>query len=750
MEVKEWLGEDNKLGLDIWEKKYRYNNESFEEWLDRVSGGNENVKQLIREKKFLFGGRTLANRNTGKNASYSNCYSSGYVPDSLAGIMEVNTNLALTYKAQGGQGLSLSMIRPKGTKINNQFDSDGIIPFMKIFNQTTESISQGGSRKGALMMSLDCKHKEIFDFINIKTKDNSITKANLSVEIDDEFMEAVRKYYQDGDIVTLTIKKTYGGNHIEYDIVPIEIYKLIIEKAYDWAEPGVIYTNRFRNYNLMELIDEYKIITGNPCGEQPLPKHGSCNIGSMNLSEYVQNPYTDNAWFDYETFKRDVGIAIEALDQVLDEGIQLHALPEQREMAQNYRNIGLGIMGLGDMFFKLGVKYGSETSKQILDNIMNEMFRSAVFASCKLATLKGTFPKYNEKVFDSEIIRNHFTEEERQFLKARGIRNCSLLSIAPAGSIATMLDVTTGIEPAYQLSYRKKTESLHKGREVYYDMFIKSAKEYLQVNKTDNLPDYFATSQNISWKDRIDIQSIAQKHVDTAISSTINLPKEISVKDIEQLYLYGWQQGLKGVTIYRNGCKREGILSDNVTKLNKEEKKQVLDWGTTINSSDDLMGLKRKVMSGCGSLHVLAWFDPMDGRLTELYLSKGSLGGCNSFMTSLSRIISAGMRTGLSFDYLIDQLKSAPACPSYAVRTATKKDTSKGNCCPAAIANALIEMQKEVFDELGIDDEEEIKEVKQIVNVKIDNVGICPECNCELEFTGGCNSCPNCGYSRCE
>jgi ribonucleoside-diphosphate reductase alpha chain len=309
-EIKEWLGENNTLGIDIFNRKYRFNNETLDEFFNRVSGGDERVKKLIKEKKFLFGGRTLSNRGTSKKASYSNCYSSGYVPDSLFGIMELNTNLALTYKAQGGQGLSLSKIRPKGTKINGQFESDGIIPFMRIFNETTAGVSQGGSRKGALMMSLSCNHKEIKDFIHIKTDTGLITKANLSVEIDDNFMNAVKKYYDTGEIVELHFKEKYEENVIEYNLKPIEIYKEIMQLAYDWAEPGVILTERFRNYNLMEYIDDYEIVTGNPCGEQPLPKHGACNLGSINLSEYIVNPYTDKASFDIDSFRKDVAIAL--------------------------------------------------------------------------------------------------------------------------------------------------------------------------------------------------------------------------------------------------------------------------------------------------------------------------------------------------------------------------------------------------------------------------------------------------------
>lgn len=266
MTIKEWLG-DNQLSIDIWEKKYRYNNESFDEWIERVSGGNEELAQLIREKKFLFGGRTIANRGTGKKGSFSNCYSEGFCEDSLESIMEVNSHIAKTFKAQGGQGVSLSKLRPKGCGINNgQFESDGIIPFMEIFNRTTESISQGGSRKGALIMTLDAWHKEAEAFIKIKSEDGKIQKANLSLEINDEFMECVKEYYKTGKIIKKTIKKDYDGNTVEYEVTPIELYKLMMEKAYDWAEPGVIFTNKFRNYNMMEYCDDYMIESCNPCG----------------------------------------------------------------------------------------------------------------------------------------------------------------------------------------------------------------------------------------------------------------------------------------------------------------------------------------------------------------------------------------------------------------------------------------------------------------------------------------------------
>lgn len=776
MTVQEWLGEDNQLGIDIWERKYRYGNETFDEWLDRVSGGNQELKQLIAEKKFLFGGRTLANRGTNKKGSFSNCYSRGYVEDDLDDLMQAVKDIAVTFKAQGGQGVSLSNIRPSGCGINNgQFESDGIIPFMEIYNRTTESISQGGSRKGALIMTLDIWHREAETFIKIKSEDGRIEKANLSLEIDDEFMECVKKYYETGEKITRHIIKNYNGNVIEYDVTPINLYKLMMEKAYDWAEPGCIYTNRFRNYNLMEFVDDYQIESCNPCGEQPLPKHGACNLGSINLSEFVVCPFTSHAYFDDNSFIDAVRVSIEALDTVLDENINNHPLQEQKDMAFNYRNIGLGIMGVHDFLIKLGITYGSERSKNVIDNIMSLMFKTSVIKSSELAKDKGAFPKYSKELLESKIVKNHFSKDELKSLGVyeSGIRNCSLLSIAPSGSIGTMLNISTGCEPLFQISYKRRTESL-KGKEEYYDVYTGVANEFIKKHNVGSLPQYFNTSSDIPWKDRIDIQSILQNHVDTAISSTVNLPHNCTLDEIEKLYLYAWKKGLKGVTIFRDGCKRVGILStsysSNPIDSKNNEKDSIgyeeLTRGMIIKADDNSIGKKRTLVTGCGTLHCIALFDPDNGNLLETYLSKGSSGGCNNYMTGLSRMMSLSARGGIDIYSIIDQLNSCGTCPSYAVRTATKHDTSKGSCCPVAIGYALLDMYNEIQNELFDDEIENIEDdeidKKMTEKLKTDirqdtsnhiyekRKNHCPSCESEVIFEGGCVTCKSCGWTKCE
>lgn len=302
-------------------------------------------------------------------------------------------------------------------------------------------------------------------------------------------------------------------------------------------------------------------------------------------------------------------------------------------------------------------------------------------------------------------------------------------------------EISGGIEPVYANFYNRKTESLH-NKDVSYKVYTKIVKDYMGRNSiTDDtkLPEYFITAQTLEYKNRIDMQSIWQKHIDASISSTVNVSNNFTIEDTEILYLYAWNQNLKGITIYRDGCKRSGVLTTDKNKIQTTQLKR----GDIIQTDNNVTGRKRKLMTGCGSLHCTAFFDPTTGELLETYFSKGSAGGCNNFMIGLSRTISLLARAGVDIYTIVDQLGSCGACPSYAVRTATKKDTSKGSCCPIAVGNALIEMYKEVRDDLGIEDN--IFTNQNSLNNKIE----CPQCSEDLFFEGGCNICKSCGYSKC-
>ena len=749
MNIREWLGEDNQIGYDIWTKKYQHGDESFEEWLDRISGGDEKLRELIKQKKFLFGGRVLANRGIPNTGNYYNCFSAGYVPDDYAGILDKCKEIGMTFKSQGGQGISLSKIRPKGTPIGEEYKSDGIIGFMELFNTVTDKTSQGGARKGALMMSLDAWHKEAEDFITIKNNEDKITKANLSLEIDDEFMRAVRHYYETGEELTFTKIKEYSGHIIEYEVTPIRLYKKMIQMAYDWAEPGCMFIDTIRNYSLLNNDSRYVIASTNPCGEQPLGEQMCCNLGSLNLYEFVQNKFTEDAYFDFEKFSDAILIASNALDEIIDENaIRLpNFLKPYKENAHNWRNIGLGVFNYAHMLMALNLTYGSKKALEATNEIFEYMATMALFYNNGRGAEKGNYPNFKKELY----ISSAFMLEHPTF--SNNARNATLLSIAPTGSIATMLGGSGGIEPEFQLSYTRKTDNL-KGS---YQIDSQVVKDYKKVHPNEKLPEWFVVSSDIDWKDRIKTQSVIQKHIDTAISSTINLPNETTLGEIEKLYLYAWDRGLKGVTIYRDGCKRGGILVTNKTQTN-EENEQTLSLpkrGEVMDIQDDkVIGLKKKLVSGCGSLHCAAYFDVETGDLREIYLSKGSTGGCANFMTGLSRMISMSARAGVKIHDIVDQLMSTGVCPSYATRTKTKHDTSKGSCCPMAIGYALQEMWEE-FNGIKMGTTKQATERTEIVQEKIKkeeakNIPLCPDCGAPLTFEGGCNICKECGYSKCD
>lgn len=307
----------------------------------------------------------------------------------------------------------------------------------------------------------------------------------------------------------------------------------------------------------MEFVYGYDIEICNPCGEQPLAKNSACDLGSINLSEFVVDPFTEYARFDYDEFAKAIRIGVKGLDMIIDENQNNHALEVQKQQSLRFRNIGLGIMGTYDCLIKLGIVYGSQDSITMLDNIMNYMFKTTFKASVDLAKEKGSFPAFNNALFDSEIVKNHFTINELEEMGAMkyGLRNCSLLSIAPTGSIGTMLNISTGCEPAFNVFYTRKTESLNHDQDTYYKVYVDIAKEFFKAHRgiTELPDDLFVTAGDIDWHKRIDLQSVLQKHVDTAISSTVNLKHEITLEEVESLYLYAWEKGLKGITILEMG-----------------------------------------------------------------------------------------------------------------------------------------------------------------------------------------------------
>lgn len=726
MTVQDWLGKDNQLGIDIWCKKYQRGTETFDEWLDRVSGGNLEVKQLIVEKKFLFGGRILSNRGVkdeNEKTTYSNCYVISPPEDSIESIYDTCKKLARTYSYGGGCGIDISKLAPEGAKVHNQAKStSGAVSFMDTFSQVTEQIGQNG-RRGALMISMDCTHPDLEKFITIKSNLDKVTAANISVKVSDDFMKAVTN---DGDW-ELSFTRPETNETISKTVKAKDIFDLLCENNWNYAEPGILFWDWIENWNLLSNNPEFEYAGTNPCAEEPLPAGGSCLLGSLNLAEFVD----EDGRFQFSEFQHAICVAVRALNEVLDEGLMKHPLQEQRNSVKDWRQIGLGIMGLADMLIKMGVMYGSNESIAVCNNIGFTLARTAMAESSKLAAEYGVYPKYTDAVLTTSYFKHHATDGLTATVETYGLYNSQLLTIAPTGSISTMIGVSGGIEPIFANSYTRTTKSLH-GEDVVYKVYTPIVENFMKENdisSEEDLPEWFVTSATIPVEQRVLMQGIWQSHIDASISSTVNLPNEATVDDVKRIYMSAWKHRLKGITVYRSGCAREGILTTDENSKPKDSVK------TPTPNEVKNKGLERHLTTGCGSLHVCAYFDEF-GNLKNTYLSKGSSGGCNNFMIGLSRLISLSARNGIDVHDIVDQLNSCGTCPSYAVRRATKKDVSEGSCCPVAIGKALIDMWNEVNGNRSHEEKP--------------NTNACPECGNNLQHSNGCVTCTNCGYSKCE
>lgn len=757
MNVEQWLGKDNKLGVDIWQRKYRKGNETFDEWLDRVSGGDDAVRAAIKSKRFLFGGRILSNRGiTDTKVTYSNCYVVAPPEDNIESIYDSRKKLARTYSYGGGCGIDLSKLAPAGAKVHNQAEqTTGAVSFMQGYSQTTEEIGQRG-RRGALMISLDCHHPDLLDFIDIKAKSDSVTKANISVRVTDDFMRAVEN--DDDWVMSFTREET--GETITKTAKARDIFNKLCLNNWNWAEPGILFWDRIRGYSLLSNNEDFEYAGVNPCAEEPLPAGGSCLLGSINLAEFVN----DKREFMWDDFYGTIDVAIRALNVVLDEGLPLHPLQEQRDSVRDWRQIGLGVMGVADMLVKMHLRYDSDDAIEHCRDVSQALANHAMYVSAAMAREHGKpYPKYEVGTLDTDFVRNNADSITYNAIKKYGLYNSQLLTVAPTGTLSAMLGVSGGLEPIFAKSYKRKTESLH-DKTTYYDVLTPIYQRYADehgLTVDDEFPSWFVDSSEINPIQRVKMQEAWQLGIDASISSTVNLPNSATIDDVANIYMEAWRHGLKGITVYRSGCMREGVLvvedKQGDIPISNNSTTDNLPRGAIIDCTDDLVGKKRKLQTGCGSLHVLAFFDPIDGSLQEVYFNKGSTGGCANFMTGLSRMVSLLCRAGVDIMTIKDQLDSTGVCPSYATRRATHHDTSAGSCCPMAIGNALIDMWHEMQEEIN-DDEDDVVDATDCANAMPseqqtsdsgNHAAICPECGNELVFEGGCNVCKNCGWSKC-
>lgn len=732
MELKNWL--DTQLGQDIWTRKYQNGDETFDQWLDRVSNGDDAVKDLILSKKFIFGGRILASRGiTDRKVTYSNCYVLPPVGDSIEEIYDTNKYLARTFSYGGGCGIDISQLRPKGSPVNNAaLTTTGAVSFMETFNNTSQTIGQKG-RRGALMISMDVNHAEIEDFINAKTQNKKLEECNISVRTDDLFM-------------TRVIAGDGNANKLMYKLA---------ENNWNWGEPGMLFWDNINKETLLsEYIKngEFEFAGVNPCAEEPLPAGGSCLLGSLNLAEFVKDPFGKRPAFDIPSFKQAVKVAIRALNQVLDEGLPLHPLQIQRDSVAKWRQIGLGIMGFGDMLIKMRIPYGSDRCSNLIATIGMALCNVGLQESALLAKELGTFEAYNEDYIlnsfylQSKIKEGVIYEETIDLIKAYGLRNSQLFTIAPTGSIGTMFGVSTGVEPIYDVNgFARTTKSLNAEDKVYmeYPNIVQRAIEADDIDMLNNKPAYLIGAKDLDFMSRVKTQADWQVWIDASISSTLNLPKESPVEDVFKSYVAAHELGCKGLTVFRDGCKKEGILK-GVAKEEKPEPTQLNAIDTDINHC---IAFGSKLQTGCGSLWMTVYFHKKTGQLCHIFLNKGSKGGCNSYMVGLSRLISLAGKKGATVEEIVDQLKSVVACPSFVSRKTTEAGISDGRSCAEAVGRELLKLHEQF--KINYLNQPEITQLKINNEVKIE-IAKCPECGAELSHTGGCINCYNCGWTKCD
>ena len=405
------------------------------------------------------------------------------------------------------------------------------------------------------MLTMSTDHPDINDFVNSKRDVGRINHANISVRANDEFFK----------LDTEEKRNTM---------------RLIAENNHATAEPGFLNWQRVEDWHLLSEHDEYELKTTNPCGEQPLPGNSSCLLGSVNLSNFVNEAFTDEAYIDYNRLSEAIRIGVIGLNEVLHEGFTLHPLKEQEDMAREFRQIGLGMFALGDLFIKLGVTYGSEESLEISHKI-GKLFRDiSIETSVDLVDKYGVYPKFDfESMKKSEYFKSLPIELQKK-IEVKGMANSHTTSIAPTGSISTLYGVGSGgIEPIFSISFTRTTKSLSGDGDVDYKVYTQVIEELMDakgINSEDELPDYCITSHEIKPINRIKLQGVWQEYIDSAISSTINLREEATVEEIEEIFINAHKYGLKGVTVYRDGCDRVGILNiDDDKEDNKQEKKAV-------------------------------------------------------------------------------------------------------------------------------------------------------------------------------
>ena len=749
--------EDDSLGADVLKKKYLapWENHPWELWERQANAlaSVERTKTLqdkwkvkffdaLEDFKFVPGGRIM--HGAGRDditTTLNNCYVMGIQDDSVKSIYNTIIEEALTYKYGGGCGHDLSILRPSGDQINGTGGSScGPTGFMNLFSENTNTIAQHG-RRGANMQTLRVDHPDIEKFIEIKTGDINMVKfSNISVLLTHKFMKAVEAD-SDFDLI-------YDGN-VYKTVSARSLWKKIIHNAHDSAEPGLLFWDTMREYHNAEYCSP--LVSTNPCAEQPLPDGGCCNLGAINLERFVD----DKGNFKIEKFKEIVSVGTRFLDNVIDLNIDRHALDEQKKNAESDRRIGLGILGLGDMLVKMKIKYDSVDALQTVDQVMKIFRDTAYETSIQLAQEKLPFPNFHWDGYSKSKFIQKLPKKLKNKIQQNGIRNSTLNTVAPTGSGAIVARVTSGIEPIFATSYNRRVKQNDGYGKTFneYKVFHPIINKLFNDDKT--LPDYVITAHEIDPFFRVKMQGTIQKYIDSSISSTVNLPEEVTRETVADIYMTAYKSLLKGITVYREGS-REGILvtdkKSDTKKVNKSEQIQSRSSSDPRIRPSITYGETKRIRTGEGTLYITVNED--ENGLCEVFTAIGKAGGHAAAQSeAISRLISLSLRSGVNPKAIVKQLKgiSGP--------NPTWEDGRLILSTPDAIGKARDDYLESRHSKKNSEDkksltitmaEESEERSSDVADFTLKSVTNCPDCGGPVHFESGCITCQGCGYSKCD
>jgi len=670
------------------------------------------------------------------------------VGDSMDEIFESVKHAALIHKSGGGTGFSFSRIRPKNDVVKSTKGvSSGPISFMTVFDAATETVKQGGTRRGANMGILQVDHPDILDFITCKQQNDRLNNFNISVAMTDTFMEAVEC---DGeyDLVSPRNKKAVRK------FKATKVFDTIVNMAWKNGDPGIIYLDRINQYNPTPHIG--MVESTNPCGEQPLLPYESCNLGSINLSRMLA-PH--GGAVDYEKLRRTVRLGVHFLDNVID--VNRYPIEKISETTRANRKIGLGVMGFADMLLELGIPYNSDEAVKLGGAVMKFITDEGRKMSEELAGERGAFPNFQGSIYDKPGVAP--------------VRNATVTTIAPTGTLSIIAGCSSGIEPLFALTFVRKVldgvellevnpvfEKTAKARNFYSDTLMKEIAEHGGCTGIKLVPEdvqrVFVTAHGITPEWHIRMQAAFQKYTDNAVSKTVNFPHSATHDDVRKVYLLAHKLGCKGVTIYRDGSRDEQVLHSGATE---KARKAAAVPAPPAQAEDKkprhrpalTQGVTQKIPTGCGNLYITINED--EEGICEVFSTMGKSGGCAASQSeAVSRMVSLALRSGVSIDSIVRQVKGI-RCPSPA--------WGEGGSilsCPDAIGRALERYLKEHISQHR--QHHKPKASVQPVSGQVlsdctagtgkNHLGLCPECpDCGglLEFGEGCAFCRGCGFSKC-